>query len=251
MKTRLRIGEQFYEADLNRPIDISIPLFPDHAMPNAYWAPAFRTEPVRAGDFIGDTQQGGVVNFKNVFLNPHGNGTHTECVGHIIREPLSIHHCLRHYHFPARLVSVLPRRMEDGDLVVHKDDFLEGLEGVLPTALIIRTLPNHSEKAQKIWSGTNPPYLSAGLTAYLRLAGVRHLLTDLPSVDRESDGGALAAHKAFWGCPDDITTGATITEMVYVPDHVSDGFYFLNLQIASFVLDVSPSKPVIYDCIPL
>jgi hypothetical protein len=38
----------------------------------------------------------------------------------------------------------------------------------------------------------------------------------------------------------------TITEMIYVPDNVADGSYLLNLQIASFENDASPSKPVLY-----
>ena len=43
--------------------------------------------PVVAGDFVGSTASGGPVNFFNIRVNPHGNGTHTECVGHIAREP--------------------------------------------------------------------------------------------------------------------------------------------------------------------
>jgi arylformamidase len=75
---------------------------------------------------------------------------------------------------------------------------------------------------------------------------VKHLLLDLPSVDREEDGGALAAHKAFWQYPESIRMDATITELIYVPNHVGDGLYLLNLQIASFESDASPSKPILY-----
>jgi hypothetical protein len=78
------------------------------------------------------------------------------------------------------------------------------------------------------------------------------LLIDLPSVDREQDGGELLAHKAFWNVTDinnlnsDARHNATITEMVYIPDTVADGTYLLNLQIASFENDASPSKPILY-----
>jgi hypothetical protein len=34
--------------------------------------------------------------------------------------------------------------------------------------------------------------------------------------------------------------------MIYVDDTVSDGSYILNLQIAAFENDASPSKPVLY-----
>jgi hypothetical protein len=76
--------------------------------------------------------------------------------------------------------------------------------------------------------------------------GVQHLLTDLPSVDREEDAGAMAAHKAFWQYPHSPRLQATISEMVFVPNEAKDGLYFLNLQIASFESDASPSKPILY-----
>ena len=69
---------------------------------------------------------------------------------------------------------------------------------------------------------------------------------DLPSIDREEDAGALAAHKAYWGYPENTRTNATISELVFVPDALVDGYYLLDLQTASFELDVSPGKPVLY-----
>jgi len=38
----------------------------------------------------------------------------------------------------------------------------------------------------------------------------------------------------------------TITEMIYVPNNEYDGKYLLNIQIASFENDASPSKPLLY-----
>lgn len=245
MRVHLHIAGKAYEADLGHPLDISIPLDPEQAGPNAFYAPAFRTEPVRAGTFIGDTLQGGAVNFKNVFLNPHGNGTHTECLGHISGEPLYIQHCLRTFHFPARLITVIPQRMENGDRVITAEQIAHALEPALP-ALVLRSQPNAEDKRRRSWSGTNPPYLEEAAALAIARAGVEHLILDLPSVDREEDEGRLAAHRAFWGYPTTMRTAATITEMAFIPDHIPDGFYLLNLQIASFVLDVSPSKPVLY-----
>jgi len=45
---------------------------------------------------------------------------------------------------------------------------------------------------------------------------------------------------------DDARLNCTITEMIFVEETVSDGSYILNLQIASFENDASPSKPVLY-----
>jgi arylformamidase len=72
------------------------------------------------------------------------------------------------------------------------------------------------------------------------------LLIDLPSVDKEKDDGQLLAHKAFWDVNGNIRTEATITEFIYVPNKVLDGSYILNLQIAPFENDATPSKPVLY-----
>jgi hypothetical protein len=86
----------------------------------------------------------------------------------------------------------------------------------------------------------------------MRENGIQHLLIDLPSVDREEDEGRLVAHKAFWNVKDvnhlnpDARLNCTITEMIYVNDEVQDGSYMLNLQIASFENDASPSKPILY-----
>lgn len=80
--------------------------------------------------------------------------------------------------------------------------------------------------------------------------GVMHLLIDLPSVDREHDEGKMLAHKAFWQFEDnrfpELRKNATITEMIFVPTHVEDGTYLLNLQTANLQTDASPSRPVIW-----
>jgi hypothetical protein len=68
----------------------------------------------------------------------------------------------------------------------------------------------------------------------------------MPSIDKEVDGGVLAAHHEFWNYPSQARSHKTITEFIYVPNEVDDGTYLLNLQIASFENDASPSKPVIY-----
>lgn len=71
-------------------------------------------------------------------------------------------------------------------------------------------------------------------------------------VDKERDEGKLVAHKAFWNVTDvnhlnvDARLNSTITEMIFVPNEVHDGNYVLNLQIASFENDASPSKPILY-----
>jgi hypothetical protein len=88
---------------------------------------------------------------------------------------------------------------------------------------------------------------------FIRESGIQHLLIDLPSVDKENDEGKLLAHKAFWNVKNvnhlnaDARLNATITEMIFVNEEVKDGSYLLNLQIASFENDASPSKPILFE----
>lgn len=239
-----------YCVNLAEPIDISMPLRNGEQNANCFWAPPVEIEPVRAGNFVGAVELGGPVNFVNIKLNPHGNGTHTECVGHISREKFTINQSLRRFHFLAKLITVFPEKTADGDDVIFKKQ-LEKL--VVPSeceAIIVRTLPNGPEKLTAKYSDTNPPYFHREAVEYLVECGCQHLLTDLPSVDREEDGGRLAAHKAWWKYPGlAVRETATITELIFVENEVRDGLFLLNLQIAPLESDASPSKPVLYRCL--
>jgi arylformamidase len=235
-----------YNVDLTKPIDISIPLRTGEQNVNAWYAPPVTIEPVRMGDWVGDVNQGGSVNFRNIFFNPHGNGTHTECVGHISKENYSINQCLKTFFFIAELITILPDETSDGDKIITLQHIKNCLEDRRPEAIIIRTLDNSLSKINKHYSNTNPPYLHHKAAEWIDSLGVDHLLIDLPSVDKEVDGGKLLSHHAFWQYPNNTKINRTITEMIYVPNNVYDGTYLLNIQIASFENDASPSKPVLY-----
>nr|WP_314839070.1 cyclase family protein [uncultured Flavobacterium sp.] len=241
-----------FNIDLSKPIDISIPLTNTDENPIAWYIEKPTIEPVIFGDWIGKVSEGkSSTNFNNIFFNPHGHGTHTECLGHITRDFYSINQCLKQFFFLAELISVQPEIIGD-DLVITKNQIEKALNGKFPEAIVIRTLPNLESKKNLKYSNTNPPYLAEDAARFIRESGIKHLLIDLPSVDKEHDDGKLVAHKAFWNVTDvhnlnpDARLDCTITEMIYVPDEVLDGSYVLNLQIASFENDASPSKPVLY-----
>ena len=245
----LPIKGKAYKVDLSKPLDISIPLREGSDTVNCFYAPLMETNPVVHGNFIGDTNQGGSVNFLNVRLNPHGNGTHTECVGHIAKEKYTINENLKKFHYLVKVISLYPAKTADGDRIIFKKQVETSFQPDEAEAIIIRTMPNDDHKKKTNYSGTNPPYLHHEATKYLVNCGVNHLLIDLPSVDREEDEGELLSHKAFWQYPDEVRKNCTITELIYVPDFITDGFYLLNIGIASFEIDVSPSKPVLYELI--
>lgn len=249
MKATIQHKSHSYNIDLNNPIDISIPLCAGADNVNAWWAEPVKIEPVRMGDFVGDVNQGGSVNFRNVFINPHGNGTHTECVGHISKEPFTINQSLKTFFFLAQLITIEPMIIANGDAVIMEEQLRAFLLNADCDALIIRTLPNGNDKLKKQYSGTNFPYVHQAAMQYIVEQNIQHLLIDLPSVDRESDEGKLQAHHVFWKYPHNTRTAATITEMIYVEDAITDGIYFLNLQITALENDATPSKPVVYKII--
>ncbi|MHC2992805.1 metal-dependent hydrolase [Pontibacter sp. HJ8] len=252
MTASVTYHSQTYTFNPLEPLDISMPLHEGQPQPECFWAEPATFDVIRVGDFVGSVAQGGSTNYKRVHLTPHGNGTHTECYGHISAdENATIHNCLKRFLFVAQLITVTPQKQENGDKVVLLEDVKKQLQGIRPEAVILRTLPNTDDKLTRHYSGTNPPYLEHTIGQYLAEQGIAHLLLDLPSVDRELDEGKLLCHHAFWQYPKATRCGATITELIYVPAHVSDGLYLLNLQIASLQLDASPSKPVLYTLSPV
>jgi arylformamidase len=251
-----------YRIDTSVPLDISIPLDFGGEQPNAFHLDKAAAHSVDAGSFVGDTRRGGSCNCATVTLNPHGNGTHTECIGHITRERLNVGELLRESLLPCVLVSVgLTRAGDDGvagDVVVTREALQAAIDALGEISrghfrgLAIRTLPNDWHKRAGAYSGTNPPYMTLAAMRLVRELGVEHLLIDLPSVDREDDGGALAGHRIFWDAPargEELpapVSARTITEMIFVNDSIADGRYLLDLQIPNFMLDAAPSRPQLF-----
>ncbi|MDP4629991.1 MAG: cyclase family protein [Flavobacteriales bacterium] len=301
MKLTLQKDGRTYSFQTEKGKDISISLNPNG--PRAWYVEPMRIEPVRTEQFLGSVAEGGAVNFRDVYFNPHGHGTHTENVGHIIDTDVPVVNSISSSHYFAKLVTVELRRKDatqgvsqgasqdlpqdlsqnletcasqdlpqdlsqnletgasqdlpqdlsqnletaasQGDWVVNEESLM-GVD-LNVEALIIRTKPNDHSKTKRQYSGTNFPYLTIGAMQRIVDAGVQHLLVDLPSVDREEDGGALAAHHLFWNVPAEPNFQKTITELIYVPNEISDGNYILNLQVSNFANDAAPSRPMLFD----
>ena len=255
MKTLFQIDGRDLEIDMSQPIDISIPLQFNGPQPNAYGVEPALSEPVKAGDLIGDTRLGGSVNFEQYTFIPHCNGTHTECVGHITNERISVRDCLRDVFVPAMLVSAEPQE-KNGDFMITRESIEAAIAGGMPEcqALIVRTLPNEDSKlAREYGEGNIPPYLTTDAMEFIVRRGVKHLLVDMPSIDRLFDDGKLVNHRLFWNVEpgtfemnENTRMNNTVTEMIYVPNEVPDGEYLLNLQIAPFESDCAPSRPLLF-----
>jgi kynurenine formamidase len=248
MLAEIIIKNQKFGIDFSKPIDISCLLSHEKQNPLSFGAAAPRFEPLQIDGFVGSVQAGGACNCEVLTIVPHCQGTHTECIGHITPERISIYNTLKNFMFEAVLVSITPEKNDDNDFIITKKNIETALDSHahLPQALIVRTLPNAANKPYTTHSGGNPPYFTPEAAAFLAQKNIDHLLLDVPSIDKENDGGALAAHRAYWQYPHTPRTQATITELVFVPDVVPDGYYLLNIHIASLDTDASPSKPVLY-----
>ena len=261
-------NDRIYRIDASKPLDMAIPLDFYGAQPNAYDVEKAASTPCEAGEIIGDTRRGGSCNFEQIKLIPHCNGTHTECVGHITHERISVRECLRDAFIPATLVTVKPEKAaetsdfysiafsENDELITYGaiEKKLRNFDENFLDALIIRSLPNDEGKLSKTYLEKIPPFFSTEALRFIRRKNIKHLLTDLPSIDRIFDHGKLSNHRIFWNVtPDEFKTNEktlihnTITELIYAPDEIADGNYLLNLQIAPFASEASPSRPILFE----
>ncbi|WP_292947976.1 cyclase family protein [Olleya sp. UBA1516] len=245
MISTITINNKKYTVNLAQPLDISMPLRASISNANAWYVDAPKIEPVVVNDWTASVKEGASINFNNIQFNPHAHGTHTECVGHITEQFYSVNKCLKHFFYLAEVISVAPELIGE-DQVISKAQLQYLLKQRKPKALVIRTMPNTKEKKSRQYSNTNWPYLTEEAALFIKKIGVKHLLIDLPSIDKEKDDGKLLAHKAFWDFNGKIRKDATITEFIYVSNKIEDGKYILNLQIAPIENDATPSKPILY-----
>ncbi len=267
MQLNFQIENKNYCIDTEKFYDISIALKFNKDQPNIYNVEKASSKAYEIDNFVGDTRRGGGCNFESLKIIPHCNGTHTECIGHLTHQRISIHEQLKQVFIPATLISIRPLKvsemddtykpsLEINDLVISKkslEDKLNKSSLEYLTALVIRTMPNSKTKTSRNYMDNEPPFFTLEAMQYIADLGVEHLLIDLPSVDRAFDEGKLNAHHIFWNIKEESheiyehsNLTKTITEMIYVSDEIKDGKYLLNLQIAPFVSDATPSRPILF-----
>jgi len=226
-------------------------------------------KPIQFGDYKLDVAAGASVNCHEVTFCAHGSGTHTECMGHITEQRVEIGSCAIPVLASAVLVSVSPGRaramdLEDamavGDRIITREVLKKAVKGQLKQfsgerqldALCVRVMGTYSRdfhRARK-FTNTNPPYFTRDAMYYMLELGVRHLLVDLPSIDREESGPLMPNHSIFFGlepgCKDAalaIRPKATVTESCNFYNDIGDGEYILSLQVSPIEMDAAPSRP--------
>ncbi len=247
----LRVGSY----RLGKAHDISVPVQFGGGLAEFGAAPAEK-HAYKAGDFTGNVHEGGSCNCDYITFSPHLHGTHTECVGHIVKEPVTVHDVLKEAFIPAQLITVKPQAAgecsEHYAPVLRPEDMLITramleAEKLSDAALVMRTSWKHGDK---------PAFFTIEAMEYMFQQNVQHLLVDMPSIDRLDDEGKLTNHHIFWSIAQGSHTLAglapspkTITELIHVPDTLPDGHYMLNLQVVAFASDAAPSRPLLYEIV--
>lgn len=259
-----------YHADLREGIDISIALDFAGEQPNAFDAPRASATPFSLPGYVLDTQEGGSCNVRTISFTPHCNGTHTESIQHLAAAGPPIAAVAAKGLIGATLITVTPesgadtadtyepaKRARDRLITRSGLDVLESVDDrSLLEAVVVRTLPNSAEKRRRDYQADPAPYVSVEGIGLLVEIGCRHLLVDVASIDRADDQGMMTIHRKWFCLPagtSDVAPGSrvdrTVTEMIFVDDHVADGAYLLDLQVAPFVSDASPSRPILFPII--
>jgi kynurenine formamidase len=230
-------------------------------------APA-SSEPLQVGAFNGRVLGGASCNCSVLTLTPHANGTHTESVGHLTVERLDVQRLIPQRLLLAVVLTVEPElaadsdegsypRPADADLLITRARLDEAWPQpfslrMSARAAVIRTQPNDPLKFTEE-QAVEAPFLTVAAASALVERGIEHLVLDVPSADRASDGGALTAHRIFFGLPAGSTqlsqsqrTSCTITELAYIADTIPDGWYLLSLHAPAIAGDAVPSRPVLY-----
>jgi kynurenine formamidase len=247
-------------ADLAAPLSLARPVQFESEALRCFGAAAPASVPMRAGHFSGSVDTGAGCNCRVITLTPHANGTHTECVGHLTREPLHAFRLIPTRLLVAVLLTLDPEP-DPADLharPITRESVLRAWpaplsERLRARAAILRTRPNPRDKFLATAAPQAVPYLSADAASELVSRGISHLVLDTPSADRLEDGGALVAHRIFFGLPAGSHTLAeaqrrdcTITELAYIEDTIADGWYLLSLQAPAVEGDAVPSRPLLY-----
>lgn len=227
--------------------DLSIPLAFDGSGPLAFGAAAPALHPLAAPGFSGRVASGASCNASVLTVTPHGNGTHTESIAHLLENGPAVPALLLAGWLPAWLASVdAPGGAIEAAALAEP---LKQAHAAGCAAFVLRTRPNDAGKLGRRYAAGNPPaWLAAETAQALAVAGIEHLVVDLPSLDRLDDP-ALGAHRAFFGLRadgsrDNRRRRCTVTEFAYVADEIGDGLQLLDIQVPRWQLEAVPSRPL-------
>jgi arylformamidase len=255
LNARLQVGRRDLVVDLSRPTSLALELDFHGPQPQHFDAPPATSRPYTMPGFSGSVATGASCNCEVISVIPHCNGTHTEGVGHLTHERFDVYRVVPAGLIPALLVCVTPVAARDSG---ETSDPTPGPDDLLVTRAALQSRwpdnPAFGPQALIIRTGAQgTPYLSREAAHAIVERGIRHLVIDIASIDREHDEGRLTAHRILFGLSPGNTSlteasraEATVTELARVPNDLADGLYLLELQVPAWRGDAVPSRPLLY-----
>lgn len=249
-------------------LDASLPIQPDGATPRAFGLPAATEAPVPiGGGRVLRVRAGASVNCDGLYLHPHGDGSHLECAAHILSEDDPRASAAKAVLAAAPplwcglLVDVGAVPLgETGETYAGThapDDAVitaaalgpalaaarQRAPGLHCDALLVRVQPVPVEDDVD-FSGRNPPYPTDQAAALLAASEARLLVLDLPSLDREDDGGTTPNHRAWWGLRPGLSArlDRLVLELARLPAELVAGPVAVVLGAAPLRSDAVPAS---------
>ena len=265
MKLAFSVLDQRWQADEQASVDATLAFDPTLSAGRAFGLRATSVEAVEIGG--GRTlrvSEGAAVDCADIALNPHGGGTHVECVGHIVADRWTLSDVALPGMLAATLLDVGVETLQDSgehaggrgaptDRVITARSLQQAFANVgeagFDQAIAIRTdvataLPAHAD-----WSGSNPPYPTAEAMRWLSSLPAQLLVLDLPSLDREDDGGTTPNHRAWWGLGDGARRlegvrwrARLVVELARFPLQAVAGPWLLRVDVAPIASDAAPAR---------
>jgi arylformamidase len=264
MRIGADIGGIAYAFELDAAVDCTRAVDPRAPTAGAFGLPPPTAAPlpIGGGRHLA-VAEGASVDCFELRVHAHGAGTHVECVGHIVADDVTLLDVPRPALYAATLVHIAPTRLgdsgerylgrcDDDDAVLTAADIAEALAAVavrgFDEAIVLRT-ERGSGPPKAEFSGSNPPYPTDEAAALLASLDARLLVLDLPSLDREDDGGGTANHHRWWGLPMGARRAAEagagdrlVCELARIPAALAAGPYLLQLDVAPIAADAAPAR---------
>lgn len=239
-----------------RPVSREVHFYPQTKAPNGFFLPRISsTTFVYKDQFTGDVQKGGSCNVDILGCVPHGL-THIETSAHILvqdEHAVTIKDIpVQNLSGPVYVIDVSSLDAGAGTALQwqHIEKKLKNIS--LPVSMLaIKTkaslLPQDTD-----FSGKDFLYLGPDTARQLHdfKPQIKCLLLDLPSIDREHDGGKLSAHRNFFGLPEkghrhEDKEKRTLVELAWFSG-LEEGYYYAFITPQRFQTNAVSTGIVFY-----
>ena len=214
--------------------------------PNAFDLTKFSQTAFQNQFFTGDTGKGGSCNVNILNFTPH-NLTHIETPMHLKKEGIGLDEIPRsNLMGVSYLVDLSNISFKDNCVKKEHIEQLDLLKDI--KILIVKT--KYSELDQYFdFSNTNPIHFDPKFMEWLteNFPNIKLLITDLPSIDKENDGGKLLGHKNYFNFNEhERGDKKAIVELAYCKG-VESGIYYTILTPSKIDTDAILTDIFLFD----